>query len=156
MLLDDESARQFVPRPLLKQNAHGAYVNGIILVGVLSGAIIAIQLLGTGAADIITWLTKLNSVCMPMRYLWVFFAYIMLRKSTKHFKSDYTFIKNKGLAIFVGAWCFAVTAIFCLLGVYAEGDIVRTILNIVMPFVLLALGLVMPEIRKREDAKAAQ
>ncbi len=153
MLLDDESARQFVPLPLLKQNANGAYVNGIKLVGILSGAIIAIQLLGTGAADIIEWLTRLNSVCMPMRYLWVFFAYIMLRQSSKKWKSDYTFIKNRGMAIFAGGWCFAVTALCCLLGVYAEGDLVRTILNIVMPFVLLALGLIMPEIRKREDAK---
>ncbi len=70
MLLDDESARQFVPKGLLKQNKNGAYINGIILVGILSGSIIAIQLLGTSAADIITWLTRLNSVCMPMRYLW--------------------------------------------------------------------------------------
>lgn len=66
-------------RVCLKQNKYGAYTNGILLIGVLAGSIILIQMLGTGAADIITWLTKLNSVCMPMRYLWVFFAYIMLR-----------------------------------------------------------------------------
>ncbi len=154
MLLDDESARMYVPESLLKKNKYGAYTNGIILVGILSGSIIAIQLLGTGAADIITWLTKLNSVCMPMRYLWVFFAYIMLRKAAAgKFKSDYTFVKNKNLAIFFGGWCFAVTAICCIFGVYVEGDMVRTLLNIAMPFVLLALGLIMPYIRKKQDEK---
>lgn len=155
MLLDDESARQFVPKGLLKQNANGAYINGIYLVGILSGAIIAIQLLGTGASDIIAWLTKLNSVCMPMRYLWVFFAYIMLRKAGNKFHSDYVFIKNSKLAMCVGGWCFFVTAACCLLGVYVEGDMTRTILNALMPFVLLALGLVMPEIRKAQDRKGS-
>lgn len=155
MLLDDASARQFVPKGLLKQNRYGAYINGIYLVGILSGAIIAIQLLGTGAADVITWLTRLNSVCMPMRYLWVFFAYIMLRTGKKHFKSDYVFLKNKHAAAFAGWWCFAITAIFCLLGVYQAGDWTRTLLNIATPFVLLALGLIMPAIRKRQDAKEA-
>lgn len=155
MLLDDESARQFVPRPLLKQNKYGAYINGIYMVGILSGAIIAIQLLGQGATDVIFWITKINSVCMPMRYLWVFFAYIMLRKAGSKFKSDYVFIKNKGMAIAAGAWCFLVTAACCLLGVYTAGDWLRTVLNIVMPFALLALGMIMPAIRKREDEKLA-
>lgn len=154
MLLDDESARQYVPKSLLKQNKYGAYTNGILLIGVLAGSIILIQMLGTGAADIITWLTKLNSVCMPMRYLWVFFAYIMLRTAGNKFHSDYVFVKNKTFAIVAGAWCFFVTAFCCILGVYVEGDVVRTILNIAMPFVLLALGLIMPEIRKAEDRKA--
>lgn len=155
MLLDDGSARQFVPKALLKQNKYGAYTNGILLVGILSGSIIAIQLLGTGASDIIAWLTKLNSVCMPMRYLWVFFAYIMLRKAGSKFHSDYVFVKNKNMAIFVGCWCFFITAACCLLGVYEEGDMLRTVLNILMPFFLLALGLIMPAIRKKEDEKEA-
>ncbi|MBF0578446.1 amino acid permease [Erysipelotrichaceae bacterium RD49] len=155
MLLDDESARQFVPKGLLKQNKNGAYINGIILVGILSGSIIAIQLLGTSAADIITWLTRLNSVCMPMRYLWVFFAYIMLRKAGSKFHSDYVFVKNSKLGMFFGGWCFFVTAACCILGVYVAGDTLRTALNIVMPFFLLALGLIMPAIRKREDEKEA-
>jgi amino acid transporter len=155
MLLDDGSARQFVPKALLKQNKYGAYINGIKLIGVLSGAIIAIQLLGTGAADIISWLTKLNSVCMPMRYLWVFFAYIMLRKAKGKFKSEYTFLKNDNAAVIAGGWCFFLTAACCIMGVYSEGDMLRTVLNILMPFALLALGLVMPAIRKREDEKEA-
>lgn len=155
MLLDDKNAQEFVPTWLLKRNSNGAYVNGIKLVGILSGAIIVIQLLGKNAADIITWLTRLNSVCMPLRYLWVFFAYIMLRKQSKKFPRDYEFVKNNGLALFFGYWCFFVTAACCILGMYSAGDMLRTVLNAVTPIVLLALGLIMPAIRKKENEKNA-
>lgn len=155
MLLDDASARQYVPKALLKQNIHGAYVNGIKLVGVLSGAIIAIQLLGSGASDIINWLTKLNSVCMPMRYLWVFFAYIMLRRQSAKFPREYEFVKNNGVALFFGFWCFFVTAACCLMGTIDLSDMGRTVLNIAAPIVYLLLGMIMPMIRKREDEKGA-
>lgn len=156
MLLDDGSARQYVPKALLKQNKNGAYINGIYLVGILAGSIIAIQLLGSGASDVIAWLTKLNSVCMPMRYLWVFLAYIMLKKAGNKFHPEYQFVKGKNIGIFWGAWCFFLTAACCLLGVYVEGDVVRTLLNLAMPFIFLALGLIMPAIRKREDEKELQ
>jgi amino acid transporter len=43
MLLDNEDAREFIPSKLLKKNDAGAYVNGIKLVAVLSGAIILVQ-----------------------------------------------------------------------------------------------------------------
>ena len=153
MLLDDGNARQFVPKQLLVQNDKGAYINGIKLIVVLSGAIILIQLLGKDASDIITWLTRLNSVCMPLRYLWVFFAYIMLRKLTDKFPREYMFVKNNGIAKFFGVWCFAVTLICCILGMYAAGDPVRTVFNALSPFVFLLLGLIMPEIRKRQDLR---
>ena len=50
--------------------------------------------------------------------------------------------------------CFGVTALCCVLGMYVEGDIASTALNIVTPFVLTALGLILPIIKKREAAKA--
>lgn len=159
MLLDDQNARQFVPKALLKQNKHGAYINGIYLIGILSGAIILIQTMGKDASSIITWLTKLNSVCMPLRYLWVFFAYIMLRKAGDKFHSDYVFVKNNNLAITLGVWCFLVTALCCAGGIIVFGnagvDWGQTIMNALTPVVLLALGMIMPAIRKREDEKEA-
>ncbi len=154
MLLDDESARQYVPKQLLKKNQYGAYTNGIKLVVVLSGSIIAIQLLGKDASDIITWLTRLNSVCMPLRYLWVFFAYIMLRKQSAKFPRDYQFVKNNKVALFFGVWCFVITATFCILGMYDSQDPMRTVLNALSPFVFILLGMIMPMIRKRQDEKA--
>lgn len=45
---------------------------------------------------------------------------------------------------------FALTASCCLLGMYKEGDLLTTLLNILTPIVLVALGLIMPAIKKRE------
>ena len=52
-----------------------------------------------------------------------------------------------------GGWCFFVTACCCLCGTDVEGDLKATLMNIVTPFVLTALGLILPEIKKRERAK---
>ena len=154
MLLDNEDARQFVPTKLLKQNENGAYVNGIWMVVALSGSIIVIQSFVPGAAAVLTQLNKLNSVTMPLRYLWVFAAYIALRKAAGKFHPEYRFVKNQGIALTAGVWCFFVTAACCLLGMYVEGDMASTALNVITPFVLTALGLILPEIKKREKTNA--
>ena len=154
MLLDNEDARQFIPSGLLKKNDHGAYINGIKMVICLSGSIILIQSFVPGAAAVLTQLNKLNSVTMPLRYLWVFAGYIALKKSIGKFNPEYQFTKNKTIGLVAGGWCFFVTAICCLLGMYVEGDIASTALNVVTPIVLTALGLILPEIKKRETAKA--
>ena len=151
MLLDNEEAQQFIPTKLLKKNDCGAYVNGIKMVAILSGSIILIQSFVPGAAVVLTQLTKLNSVCMPMRYLWVFAAYIALRVAGKKFNPEYRFIKNDKMAIAAGAWCFFITAACCLLGVY-DANTFTMCLNIATPIVLVILGIILPMIRKREDA----
>ena len=153
MLLDNEDARQFIPSALLKQNKYGAYVNGIWMIVALSGSIILIQILGgSGAAGVLAQLNKLNSVVMPMRYLWVFAAYIALRKAGNKFHAEYKFTKNQGFALFMGAWCFLVTALCCIGGMYAD-DVFTMILNVLTPIVLTALGLILPMIKKAEDRK---
>ena len=154
MLLDNEDAQEFIPRALLKKNDSGAYVNGIKMVAILSGSIILIQSFVPGAAAVLKQLTKLNSVCMPMRYLWVFTAYIALRKAGSRFSADYRFVKNDKLALLAGGWCFFVTAACCLLGVY-DPDPFTMCLNIITPCVLTALGIILPVIKKRELAKTA-
>lgn len=154
MLLGDENTSQYVPKQLLKQNKNGAYINGILMVVVLAGAIIVAQIAVPGAATVLTQLTKLNSVCMPMRYLWTFFAYIMLRKAANgKFPREYRFVKNKNLGVVFGVWCFLLTAFCCLFGMYSE-DLFNMALNIITPCVLTALGLIFPAIRKRQDEKA--
>ena len=154
MLLDNEDAQKFIPSTLLKKNDSGAYVNGIKMVAVLSGSIILIQSFVPGAAAVLKQLTKLNSVCMPMRYLWVFTAYIALRKAGSRFSAEYRFVKNDTLALIAGGWCFFVTAACCLLGVY-DPDPFTMCLNIITPCVLTALGIILPVIKKRELAKTA-
>lgn len=153
MLLDDPNTSKFVPVQLLKTNKHGAYVNGIKMVAILAGFIICVQMIVPGADAVIAQLNKLNSVCMPLRYLWVFFAYIMLRKATNKFQRDYMFVKNNTVALIFGAWCFIVTAACCILGMYST-DTFTLLLNIITPIVYVALGLIFPKIRAAQDAKA--
>lgn len=154
MLLDDPNTRQFVPKQLLKQNDVGAYTNGILMVIVLSGSIILAQTFVPGAASVLAQLNKLNSVCMPLRYVWVFFAYIMLRKASAKFDREYMFVKNNGVALFFGFFCLILTLFCCICGMYST-DTFTMILNVVTPFVLTALGLILPAIRKRQDEKEA-
>jgi amino acid transporter len=154
MLLDNEDAREFIPSKLLKKNDAGAYVNGIKLVALLSGAIILIQSFVPGAAVVLKQLTKLNSVCMPLRYLWVFWAYIALRKAGDKFKPEYRFVKNQGVALFFGIWCFGVTAASCILGMY-DADPFTFALNVITPLVLTALGVILPIIAKKENKNTA-
>ena len=154
MLLDNEDSREYIPTALLKKNDAGAYVNGIKMVAVLSGAIILIQSFVPGAAAVLKQLTKLNSVCMPMRYLWVFFAYMALRKAEDKFKPEYRFVKNHNVAMFFGGWCFLVTAASCILGMY-DADPFTFALNVITPCVLCALGIILPMIAKKEKEKKA-
>lgn len=149
ILLDNEDSRQFIPSVLLKKNKYGAYVNGIKLVAVLSGSIILVQSVVPGAAAVLKQLTKLNSVCMPLRYLWVFVAYIALRNKLEKFNPEYKFVKNQALAKFFGWWCFGVTLISCVLGMY-DPDPFTLMLNVITPIVLTLLGIILPEIAKRE------
>ena len=154
MLLDDPNTRQFVPKQLLKQNNVGAYVNGIWMVIILSGSIILAQTFVPGAASVLAQLNKLNSVCMPLRYVWVFFAYIMLRKASDKFTREYKFVNNNGVALFFGFFCLILTLFCCITGMYSP-DPFTIVLNIVTPVVLTALGLILPAIRKAQDEKEA-
>jgi amino acid transporter len=153
MLLDNEYSREYIPSGLLRKNDCGAYVNGIKMVAILSGSIILIQSFVPGAAAVLKQLTKLNSVCMPLRYLWVFFAYLALRKAGEKFPAEYRFVNNQGVAMFFGAWCFLVTAMSCILGMY-DTDLFTFALNVITPLVLTALGVILPVIAKNERKQA--
>lgn len=151
MLLGSEEAKEFIPTKLLKQNQHGAYINGIKMVVALSGSIILIQSFVPGATDVMTQLNKLNSVTMPMRYLWVFAAYLALRFARGKFTSEYQFVKNQRIAVFFGVFCFALTAVCCLMGMY-DDNLFTMLLNIITPIVLAGLGVILPIIKKYEKA----
>ncbi|WP_396335602.1 amino acid permease, partial [Enterococcus faecium] len=77
---------EFVPNWLRKRNRKGTLVNGYLLTGILVGIIILLPIFGIkDMNELVKWLTNLNSVVMPMRYLWVFLAYMMLNKAYKKF-----------------------------------------------------------------------
>ncbi|MGL5151311.1 MAG: amino acid permease [Clostridium sp.] len=144
----------FVPKSLTKTNKHGAPINGYYMTAVLVGILIVVPALGIGNMnDLFNWLLKLNSVVMPMRYLWVFLAFIALKKANDRFKSDYKFVKNDSIALGFGYWCFAFTAFACIMGMFPNGiDTFTTdwwfqfILNVVTPFILIGLGFILPKI----------
>ena len=85
---------------------------------------------------------------MPLRYLWVFVAYLALRKAIDRIPAEYRFVKNQKVAMFFGGWCFAITAVCCLLGMYSD-DPFTFALNVITPVVLTALGILLPKIAKR-------
>lgn len=153
MLLDNGD-RNFIPEKLFVKNKSGAYTNGHKLVAVIVSILIIIPAFGIGSVDdIVRWLVKLNAVCMPLRYLWVFAAYIALKKTGDKYERAYYFVKNKTVGIIFGVWCFAFTAFACIGGMYSE-DTFQLVLNILTPFILIALGLILPAIAKKTNKQA--
>lgn len=76
VLLGDAD-RKYIPESLCKTNASGTPVNGYILTLVLVAILIMLPTLGIGDMNnLYKWLLNLNSVVMPLRYLWVFVAFI--------------------------------------------------------------------------------
>ena len=153
-ILLESTTDDFIPKALFKKNKHGAYINGQILIGIIVSILIIIPVFGIKEVDeLVRWLVKLNSVCMPLRYLWVFVAYMALKKHIDKFSADYMLTKNKTLGMILGGWCFAFTLFACVLGMYSKDSIFQTTLNILTPIVLVLLGLIMPAIAKKQKTK---
>lgn len=161
ILLSDADP-EFVPQWLRKKSTKGTLVNGYLLTGILVCIIIILPIFSIGSmSELVKWLTNLNSIVMPMRYIWVFFAYMMLNKQIKKFNSEYKFIKNPKIAFAVGFWCFAFTILACVLGMIPKVDyaadpaswMFQLVSNIVTPVVLILLGMILPMIAKREQGK---
>ncbi|WP_294171531.1 amino acid permease [uncultured Clostridium sp.] len=151
--------RKFIPKALTKTNKHGAPINGYIMTAILVGILIIVPVLGIGDMNsLFDWLLQLNSVVMPMRYLWVFLAFIGLKKAAARYKSDYKFVKNDKFAMGIGIWCFVFTAFACIMGMFPSsveaftGDWwFQVSLNIITPFVLIGLGFILPMIAKKTN-----
>lgn len=159
VLLGDAD-RRYVPKALTKVNKNGTLINGYKMTAVLVGALILIPALGIGNMNsLFTWLLRLNAVVMPLRYLWVFAAYMALKKAVKgKFEPTYQFTKNKVFGFLMGLWCFGFTAFACVMGMFPKGVETFTkewyfqiTLNILTPFVLLGLGLILPLVAKKTN-----
>lgn len=150
-ILIESSDSRFIPKSLTVKNQHDAYINGMKLIGVIITILILIPAFGIKSVDsLVDWLVKLNSVCMPLRYLWVFFAYIGLKKAGEKFSAEYRFTNSKTFGYIMGGWCFFFTAAACILGIYSD-DPFKLIMNIITPIVLVTLGLIMPYVAKKEN-----
>ncbi len=130
-----EADAKYVPNFLRKINDKKVPVGGYKLTTILVSILIIIPALGIGNSnELYNWLLDLNSIVMPMRYMWVFAAYFAL----KHYLNEkqgveYRFTKSKSFGKFI-AGC-------------------KLMLNILTPVVLLGLGLILPSIAKKEQAK---
>ncbi|WP_086444657.1 amino acid permease [Candidatus Enterococcus lemimoniae] len=153
----------YVPAALRKRSKKGTLVNGYLLTGILVSIIIVLPMFGIeNIKELVKWLTNLNSVVMPMRYLWVFFAYMMLNKAYKNYRSEYKFIKNPKIAFGFGLWCFLFTAFACILGMVPKVDFAvdpkawffQLASNIITPVVLILLGMILPALARRDKKKA--
>lgn len=155
VLLGDADSK-YIPQRLCRTNASGTPVNGYLLTLVLVAILIMLPTLGIGDMNnLYKWLLNLNSVVMPLRYLWVFVAFIAVIRLAQKYKPEYVFIRNQALALTVGIWCFAFTAFACLTGIFPKMEAFtpewtfQLTLNIVTPFVLVGLGLIFPLLARR-------
>ena len=94
---------------------------------------------------------------MPLRYLWVFFAYMAIKKASDRFSAAYHFVTNPALGFFAGLWCFAFTAFACIMGMFPKDVAPYTApwyfqfaMTICTPIVLLGIGLILPALAKKE------
>lgn len=156
-ILLNDSNKKFIPKWLYKQNKDGCYTHGVLVVTIIVSILIIIPAFGIGDIDqLVKWLIKLNSVCMPIRYLFVFLAYIALKRNMEKFKnSDYVFIKNKKLGMTVGSWCFFVTLFTIIMGMYSK-DPFELAMNCLTPIILCGSGLLIPFFSNKVKIKTKQ
>ncbi|SPT54313.1 Inner membrane transporter ycaM [Actinomyces bovis] len=159
LLLCDADER-YIPARLRQVNQHGAPVNGYRLTALLVALISLLPAIGAKTLnELFSNLLDLNAVVMPMRYLFVFAAYIALRKLATQTsrRSEYRLVENDAVAVGLGVWCFAFTVVACLLGmipahlsVGSAGWWGKLALNVITPLALVSLGLILPLIAERQ------
>ena len=90
-LLSDVDPK-FVPHSFTKINEKGIPVSGYKLTGILVSILIIVPALGIGdMTTLYIWLLRLNAICMPLSYLWVFLAYMALKRAKKAYSSSLQF-----------------------------------------------------------------
>lgn len=162
ILLDDVDP-DYVPRYFAKYNENGIPVNGYKLTAIIVSILIIVPALGMGdMTTLYNWLIRLNAVVMPLRYMWVFFAYMALKKAAGKFETDYHFVKNPTLGFIAGLWCFGFTGFACLMGMFPKGVAAYSSdwyfqfgLTLITPVILLGIGFILPKLAKKEEAEKA-
>lgn len=150
-MLLDSSDDKYIPRWLTVKNKNGVYKNGVLVVAAAAGLLIIIPAFGIGDVHgIVKYIIDLNAVCMPLRYLWVFAAYFALKRHNEKYASEYCFVRSGAGGMFFGAWCFALTLYACVIKIFdTGGDMFKLTLNILTPFVLVGMGLILPYMAKK-------
>ncbi|MDO4940565.1 MAG: amino acid permease [Erysipelotrichaceae bacterium] len=145
------SEKGYLPSWFYKQDKNGTYIGGLSIVCVVVSIFIVLPMFGIeNINQLINWLIKLNSICMPLRYLWVFIAYFFLKKSMSYSSNGFVFIKNKYFGMFVAIWCFIITMLSCIMGMRSTNSFELT-MNICSPIVLVGSGILISYLTKKDD-----
>lgn len=152
-ILIEGSSKEYIPIKMFEQNNNGSYKNMNILVFLITAAIIVLPALNIKSiSDCVNLLNSSVNVCMPLRYVWVFVAYIALKNRGNRFTSEFKFTRNNILGIMIGILCFAITITACFSGMI-DTSLNKTILNAVTPVILVGIGMIFPFIARRENKK---
>ncbi len=144
-MLLDSADENYIPSVLRRKNKHGSYQNGYYLIAILVSILILLPAFGIGSVnEIVRYLIRLNAICMPLRYLWVFAAYIAMRRNREHYSPAYRFVKNRYLGMIAGIWCFGLTAYSCASGIFNADSTFQLVMNLITPVILLGLGVLLP------------
>lgn len=149
-------AKRFMPRQLTKMNEDGLPINGYWMTTILCALIMALGALLPKINDIFNWLLNLNGIVSPLSTCFLFWSYTMVRLHQDRFPTpDYTFLKNRKVGLVVGIWMLGITFLLGTLGFFPTDATADTFalmlgLNIVVPIGMVALGVLMPWIAKRQ------
>lgn len=150
----------YIPKGLTKTNKYGVPINGYYMAAILTSILIMLPVFGSSnVAAMVEWMTKLNSIVMPLRYLWVFLAYYLVKKHSSRYTSEYKFVKNDKLGMAIASWCFLFTALACILGMIPDASLpssqynFQLATNIITPIVLIGLGFILPIIANQSNKK---
>ncbi|OAQ00260.1 APC family permease [Ligilactobacillus aviarius] len=150
-ILFAKNNQRFIPRILMKRNAHGAPIGGYFLTVILSAILVIIPTLKIkNASNFYNWLLNLNSVVIPFKFLFIFLAFIFLIKHLSIHRW------KKFSQLFLGIWIFSITLIVSILGMlpknietFSSNWWFQFALNLATPIILGGLGIILPVIKKR-------
>ncbi|MBE5039935.1 amino acid permease [Ructibacterium gallinarum] len=153
-ILLDSADSSYIPPVLMKKNKYGVYINGYWLIAIIVSILLILPVFGIGSVNqIVKYLIRLNAICMPLRYLWVFAAYVAMRRRDC-WDPAYRFVKNRWLGMAAGAWCFVLTAYSCISGILNAESAFELFMNILTPFILLGLGFLLPLAARRKQQQS--
>lgn len=155
-------AKTYMPRQLTKMNSDGLPINGYWLTTILCGIIMALAGMLPQINDIFNWLLNLNGIVSPASTLFLFWAYIQVRKQSDKFKGGaYVYLKNRTMGLVAGWWMFGITLFFAVLGFFpvdaefgTEKWTMEIIMNLGVTAGMIILGFLMPWIAKRQNTAA--
>lgn len=151
-------AKQYMPKQLTKLTSDGLPINGYWLTTAICGIIMALAGMLPQINDIFNWLLNLNGIVSPASTLFLFWAYIMVRKHSEQYQGgDYVYLKHRWAGLTVGWWMFGITALLAVLGFFPVDAVFGTgkwtmemVLNIGVTFGMIVLGFLMPWVAKRQ------